>query len=36
MIEEMVNNDKEESLKESLLKSKGFNIVTSVEGPPNQ
>ena len=36
MIEEMVNNDKEESLKESLLKSQGFNVVTSVEGPPNQ
>ena len=35
MIEEMINKDKEESLKESLLKSKGFNVVTSVEGPPN-
>ena len=35
MIEEMVKKDKEESLKESLLKSKGFEVITSMETPPN-
>ena len=35
LIEEMIKHDKEQSLKEAILKKKGFNIVSSIESPPN-
>ena len=35
MINEMVKKDKEDALKESILKREGFEINTSIENPPN-
>ena len=35
LINEMISNDKEESLKESLLKREGFEINGPIESPPN-
>ena len=34
LISEMISNDKEEALKESILKKKGFKISGSIESPP--
>ena len=35
LIEEMIEFDKEEALKESLLKKEGFKVFGSIENPPN-
>ena len=35
LIKEMIEADKEEAQKESLLKQKGYKIVGSIENPPN-
>ncbi len=35
MINEMVKKDKEDALKESILKREGFEINTAIENPPN-
>ena len=35
MIKEMVEKDKEEAQKEAYLKSKGFEVISSLENPPN-
>ncbi len=35
LIEEMIEFDKEEALKESLLKKEGFKVYGSIENPPN-
>tara|TARA_Y100001978_G_C23673345_1_gene425027 strand:+ start:429 stop:1562 length:1134 start_codon:yes stop_codon:yes gene_type:complete len=35
IVSEMIDNDKEEALKESILLKKGFNINNSIESPPS-
>ena len=35
LISEMIENDREESLKETLLNKKGFKVNPSLENPPN-
>ena len=34
LIEEMIEADKEEALKESLLRKEGFKVSSSLESPP--
>jgi len=35
LIEEMVNNDREEATKEAILRREGFSVVGSMENPPS-
>ena len=35
LVEEMINSDKEEALRESLLKEKGFKVNQSIEAYPS-